>query len=113
MSQVALYGGLCALASFGRSELRSRVVESAGFKTLLELYPQVPSFNLRPCAKHWARATLSLACALTLALHAMQVREAVHDFYLSRYASCLDHLAKLRADLCLDLHLHDHVKQVT
>merc|ERR1711981_155680 len=26
---VALYGGLCALASFGRSELRSRVVESA------------------------------------------------------------------------------------
>ena len=43
----------------------------------------------------------------------MQVREAVHDFYLSRYASCLDHLAKLRADLCLALHLHDHVKQVT
>ena len=44
MTQVALYGGLCALASFERSELRSRVVESAGFKTLLELYPQVPSF---------------------------------------------------------------------
>ena len=77
---VALYGGLCALASFDRAELRSKLVESSTFKTFLELYPAV--------------------------------REAVHDFYHSRYASCLDALDKLKPDLLLDLHLHDHVKQL-
>ena len=77
---VALYGGLCALASFDRAELKSKLVDSPGFKAFLELYPQV--------------------------------REAVHDFFHSRYASCLAHLEKLRPDLLLDLHLHDHVKQL-
>jgi len=77
---IALYGGLCALASFDRAELRAKLVESANFKTYLELYPQV--------------------------------REAVHDFFHSRYASCLDYLDKLKPDLLLDLHLHDHVKQL-
>jgi len=77
---VALYGGLCALASFDRAELRSKLVESSSFKIYLELYPQV--------------------------------REAVHDFFHSRYASCLAHLDRLKPDLLLDIHLHDHVKQL-
>ncbi|KAH0912502.1 hypothetical protein HID58_035823 [Brassica napus] len=47
---VATYGGLCALASFDRSELKA-----------------------------------------------------------SRYASCLEYLGSLRANLLLDIHLHDHV----
>jgi len=38
-----------------------------------------------------------------------EVRELVHDFYNSRYASCLKTLEKLKPDLLLDLHLHDHV----
>lgn len=38
---VALYGGLCALASFDRTELKSKVVESSSFKAFLELFPQV------------------------------------------------------------------------
>jgi len=38
-----------------------------------------------------------------------EVRELVHDFYNSRYASCLKTLEKLKQDLLLDLHLHDHV----
>ena len=33
----------------------------------------------------------------------------MHDFYNSRYASCLKTLEKLKPDLLLDLHLHDHV----
>ena len=77
---VALYGGLCALASFDRAELKAKLIDAPGFKTFLELYPQV--------------------------------REAAHDFFQSRYASCLAHLEKLRPDLLLDLHLHDHVKQL-
>jgi COP9 signalosome complex subunit 1 len=37
------------------------------------------------------------------------VREIVHDFYGSRYASCLTGMARLRPALLLDMHLHDHV----
>jgi len=77
---VALYGGLCALASFDRAELKAKVIESPTFRTFLELYPQV--------------------------------REAVNDFYHSRYSACLANLHKLRPDLSLDLHLHDHASQL-
>ena len=34
------------------------------------------------------------------------MREMVHDFYGSRYASCLTQLEKLRPALKLDVHLH-------
>jgi len=74
---VALYGGLCALASFDRAELRTKLIENTGFRTFLELFPEV--------------------------------RELVHDFYGSRYASCLKYLEKLRPDLLLDIHLREHV----
>jgi COP9 signalosome complex subunit 1 len=38
---VAIYGGLCALASFDRNELKTLVIENASFKQFLELEPQV------------------------------------------------------------------------
>ncbi|KAF3520510.1 hypothetical protein DY000_02061868 [Brassica cretica] len=38
-----------------------------------------------------------------------EVRELINDFYSSRYASCLEYLGSLRANLLLDIHLHDHV----
>ena len=50
---VALYGGLCALASFDRSEIKRHVVESIGFRETLELNPEV---------------TLPVACVLSLNL---------------------------------------------
>ena len=40
---VALYGGLCALASFDRAELKEKLIESSSFKAFLELFPQVPA----------------------------------------------------------------------
>jgi hypothetical protein len=40
------------------------------------------------------------------------VRDLIHDFHNSRYASCLAHLAALRPVLALDIHAHDH-SQVT
>mmetsp|Transcript_40586 Transcript_40586/g.127951 ORF Transcript_40586/g.127951 Transcript_40586/m.127951 type:complete len:214 (-) Transcript_40586:2348-2989(-) len=36
---VAIYGGLCALATFDRSELAAKVMEDAAFKQFLELVP--------------------------------------------------------------------------
>lgn len=38
---VALYGGLCALATFDRHELRKQVIFSSSFKLFLELEPQL------------------------------------------------------------------------
>lgn len=40
-NNVATYGGLCALASFNRNELRSQVISNSWFKLYLELEPQL------------------------------------------------------------------------
>eukprot|EP00250_Pteridium_aquilinum_P024369 c28980_g1_i1 orf=202-1587(-) len=77
---VATYGGLCALASFDRAELKSKVIDNSNFKNFLELVPEV--------------------------------RELIHDFYASRYASCLGYLQKLKTNLLLDIHLYDHVESL-
>lgn len=46
---VALYGGLAALASFDRAELKRGIVESTAFRELLELNPDV---RMPPPAAH-------------------------------------------------------------
>ncbi|KAL9245331.1 hypothetical protein vseg_018994 [Gypsophila vaccaria] len=75
---VATYGGLCALATFDRSELKSKVIDNLNYRNFLELVPEI--------------------------------REIINDFYTSRYASCLEYLEKLKVNLLLDIHLHDHVE---
>lgn len=40
-SNVAFYGGLCALATFDRQELQKNVISSSSFKQFLELEPQL------------------------------------------------------------------------
>jgi COP9 signalosome complex subunit 1 len=77
---IATYGGLCALASFDRSELKTHVLENPTFRTAMEVTPEV--------------------------------RECVEDFYNSRYSSLFDSLERLRPQLQLDLHLHDHVESL-
>ncbi|KAL6495462.1 COP9/signalosome complex subunit Csn1 [Orobanche gracilis] len=75
---IATYGSLCALASFDRAELKSKVIDNINFRNFLELVPEV--------------------------------RELVNDFHTSHYASCLEYLGNLKANLLLDIHLHDHVE---
>ena len=43
---VATYGGLCALASFDRTELRRHVIENMVFQEYLELCPEVCGCSL-------------------------------------------------------------------
>ena len=38
---VATYGGLCALATLSRTELRSRVIDNIQFREFLEVVPEV------------------------------------------------------------------------
>lgn len=40
-NDVAIYGGLCALASMDRVELQKRVLENSNFRTYLELEPHI------------------------------------------------------------------------
>ncbi|MCL4126832.1 UNVERIFIED_CONTAM: hypothetical protein GTU68_033585, partial [Idotea baltica] len=40
-SNVAMYGGLCALATFSRQELHNQVISSSSFKLFLEVEPQL------------------------------------------------------------------------
>lgn len=40
-SNVAIYGGLCALATFDRAELQKYIISSSSFKLFLELEPQL------------------------------------------------------------------------
>ncbi|CAA0820791.1 COP9 signalosome complex subunit 1 [Striga hermonthica] len=75
---VATYGSLCALASFDRAELKSKVIDNITFRNFLELVPEI--------------------------------RELINDFHTSHYASCLEYLGNLKANLLLDIHLHDHVE---
>ncbi|XP_065659701.1 COP9 signalosome complex subunit 1 isoform X4 [Hydra vulgaris] len=44
---VAIYGGLCALATFDREELHKRVLSSSSFKQFLELQPQLREVLLK------------------------------------------------------------------
>jgi COP9 signalosome complex subunit 1 len=75
---VAIYGGLTALATFDRAELKKRVIDSTSFRTFLELTPDL--------------------------------RELINNFYTSRYRACLSALAKMKSNLLLDVHLHEHVE---
>lgn len=40
-NNVAMYGGLCALATYDRSEIQKNVISSSSFKLFLELEPQL------------------------------------------------------------------------
>lgn len=40
-NDVAVYGGLCALATFDRADLKSKAIENSDFKPLLEFEPQI------------------------------------------------------------------------
>lgn len=44
-NNIAIYGGLCALATFDRQELQKNVISSASFKLFLELETQVSKFK--------------------------------------------------------------------
>lgn len=79
-SDVAVYGGICALATFDRQELHKKVLSSSSFKQFLELQPQL--------------------------------RDILHKFYSSQYATCLELLNRIKDNLMLDLFLSPHLNKL-
>ena len=51
---VAVYGGLCALASFDRHELRNHVINNVSFRDYMEVNPEVMLLPLEAglCSQH-------------------------------------------------------------
>jgi len=53
-SDVAIYGGICALATFDRQELHKKVLSSSSFKQFLELQPQLRDILYKFYASQYA-----------------------------------------------------------
>ena len=86
---VALYGGLCALASFDRPELRRSVIDNVAFREFLELYPEVRevvhSFygsNYAACLAQLDRLQPTLCLDLYLHAHLQPLLQAVRWVYI-------------------------------
>ena len=71
-NDVAVYGGLCALASMDRAELQSRVLSSSEFRQFLELEPHV-------------RRAISLFCASKYSACLEVLEEYRNDWLLDVY----------------------------
>nr|DBA27531.1 TPA: hypothetical protein GDO54_008010 [Pyxicephalus adspersus] len=97
-SNVAVYGGLCALATFDRQELQRNVISSSSFKLFLELEPQVRDIIFKfyeskyaSCLKMLDEMKDNLLLDLYLAPHVRtlytQIRNRALIQYFSPYVS--------------------------
>jgi COP9 signalosome complex subunit 1 len=54
LQDIATYGGLCALASFDRTELKNKVIDNLNFRNFLELVPEVRELIYDFYSSHYA-----------------------------------------------------------
>jgi COP9 signalosome complex subunit 1 len=54
-NDVALYGGLCALATFNRQDLKKKVLDNPDFKQFLELEPHIREMTMAFYRAQYAR----------------------------------------------------------
>lgn len=100
---VGTYGGLCALATFDRSELQRQVISSSSFKLFLELDPQLREiiFNFYEskygkCLKLLEECKPNLMLDIYLAFHVSTLYTMIRNRGLVQYFSPF---------LCADLKL--------
>ncbi|CAG0917261.1 unnamed protein product [Notodromas monacha] len=97
-NNVAIYGGLCALASFNRQELKRHTISNSGFKLFLEMEPQLRDVILQfyesrydGCLKKLEELKNSLLLDMYLAPHVRtlytQIRNRALIQYFSPYTS--------------------------
>ncbi|CAH2244356.1 COP9 signalosome complex subunit 1 [Pararge aegeria] len=102
-NNVAVYGGLCALATFDRSELQKQVIVSSSFKLFLELEPQLRDIIFKfyeskyaSCLRLLDEIRDNLLLDMYLAPHLnslyMQIRNRALIQYFSPYLSADMHL---------------------
>lgn len=85
---IAIYGGLCALATFSRSEIKTKVLESANARQFLELVPEI-----RECVRDFYASKYSSCLAyLDKLLPDLQL-----DMYLHAHVKALYKKIRIRA----------------
>jgi len=89
---VAIYGALCALASFDRSELKQKVMDSVSFRNLLELVPEVRemvqdfySSRYASCLRTLDGLKAYLEYDLHLHDHIQSLSDQIHEKALIQY----------------------------
>lgn len=132
---MALYGGLCALASFDRQDLYTKVIASRYESLLPPLSPDFPDFphsltlqfipipSPHCCPSHPSSSPHTHTLSLILPLPSLsfpssfkqfleldpQLRDVITQFHQSRYTSCLRTLEDMRSTLMLDMYLSQHL----
>jgi len=93
-SNVAIYGGLCALATFDRQELQKKVISSASFKLFLELEPQIRDIVFKfyeskyaQCLKLLADMRDNLLLDMYIAIHVNKLYTQIRNRALIQYFS--------------------------
>lgn len=79
---VATYGGLCALATFDRAELKSKVIDNSNFRNFLELVPEVRELINDFYSSHYASCLEylgNLKSNLSLDIHLHDHVETLYD----------------------------------
>jgi COP9 signalosome complex subunit 1 len=79
-NDIAVYGGLCALATMDRSELQRRVLDNTSFRQFLELEPHI-------------RRAITMFCSSKYSNCLSKLAEYTADYLLDFYLS--DHFPKL------------------
>jgi COP9 signalosome complex subunit 1 len=87
-NDVAMYGGLCALASMDRSELNKKVLENSNFRTYLELEP-----NIRRAITFFVNSRYT-ACLNILESYRA---DFLLDIYLQKHVDQLYHLIRSKS----------------
>lgn len=91
---VATIGGLCALASFDRSELCRHVIDNVAFREYLQLCPEVRELvndfyaaKYSACLSRLARLVPLLRLDMLLGPHVSQLRDAVRSKAIVQYTT--------------------------
>lgn len=97
---MAIYGGLCALATFDRQELQRNVISSRWVGWGLSLQSSAPSWEPGSwsckggrCGAQYPGTHSSFKLFLELE---PQIRDIIFKFYESKYASCLKMLDEMK-----------------
>mmetsp|Transcript_53926 Transcript_53926/g.128175 ORF Transcript_53926/g.128175 Transcript_53926/m.128175 type:complete len:466 (-) Transcript_53926:74-1471(-) len=89
---VAIYGGICALATFDRTELAAKVVEDTAFKQFLELVPEMRELiadfygsRYSSCLAHMATIKGDLQLDIYMAPHVTKLYGMIRSRALVQY----------------------------
>ncbi|GBG27126.1 COP9 signalosome complex subunit 1 [Hondaea fermentalgiana] len=100
---VALYGGICALASFDRNELRSRVLSHSSFRTMLEAVPSVREMLSDFVGSRYTALSQGLAKLRVSAAEDLYLRKCWADLARSIQRRCLKQYILPFSSASLDL----------